>query len=44
MANGIVSKIKLLYEIERDVKDLSAEEVVAARRVRSLPILAEIKN
>jgi transposase len=43
-ANEIISKIKLLYEIEREIKDLSAEEVGAARRECALPILVAIKN
>jgi hypothetical protein len=44
VANEIISKIKILYEIERDIKDFFAEEVVAARRERSLPILADLKK
>ena len=42
VANEIVTKIKSLYDIERDIKDLSPEGVVAARRERSIPILSDI--
>jgi transposase len=44
VANEIITKIKFLYDFERDIKDLSPEEVVAARRARSLPVLANLKN
>lgn len=44
VANEIISKIKSLYDIERDIKELSPDEVVAARRLRSLPILEDLKK
>jgi transposase len=43
VANEVVAKIKSLYDIERDIKDLTADEIVTARRERSLTILAEMR-
>ena len=44
VANEVITKIKLLYDVERNIKDLSPDEVVSARRERSLPILADLKK
>jgi len=44
VANEVITKIKLLYDVERNIKDLTPDDVVAARRERSLPILADLKK
>ncbi len=44
VANEIINKIKLLYDVERIIKDLTPDEVVAARRERSLLTLTDLKK
>ena len=44
VANEVITKIKLLYDVERNIKDLTPDDVVAARRELSLPILADLKK
>jgi hypothetical protein len=44
VANEVINKIKDLYDVERDIKNLIPDEVVTARRERSLAILANLKS
>ena len=44
VANEVITKIKDLYDVERDIKNLIPDEVVTARRECSLAILANLKS
>ncbi|MBD3251927.1 IS66 family transposase [Candidatus Uhrbacteria bacterium] len=43
LSHSAIAMIKLLYEVEKEIKDLPAEKKVAVRQEKSVPILRDMK-